>query len=75
VAAGTAQGGFDDIERAVTELRPATARRYDPSPSHLVTYDEVYSVFRALHDEFGREHVEWLHRLKQIRRAARETHD
>jgi len=35
----------------------------------MATYDEIYLVFRALHDDLGREHVEWLHRLKQIRRA------
>jgi L-ribulokinase len=74
LAAGATRGGFDDIERAVAALRPATARRYEPSASHLATYDEVYSVYRALHDELGREHVEWLHRLKQIRRAVMAAH-
>ena len=70
LAAGSARGGFDDIERAITELRPETSGHYEPSQVNTVTYDEIYSVFRALHDELGREHVEWLHRLKQIRRAA-----
>jgi L-ribulokinase len=70
VAAGSQRGGFDDIETAVAELRPDVARRYDPTPAHLANYDEIYSVFRALHDELGVEHVEWLHHLKQIRRAA-----
>ena len=46
--------------------RVATSRRL----RHRATYDEVYSVFGALHDVLGREHVEWLHHLKQIRRAA-----
>ncbi len=74
LAAGASRGGFDDIERAVAELRPATALRYQPAPRCRATYDEVYAVFRALHDELGREHVEWLHRLKQIRRAALASH-
>jgi len=69
LAAGSPRGGFDDIQRAVAELRPATSRRYEPSQLHMATYDELYLVFCALHDDLGREHVEWLHRLKQIRRA------
>ncbi len=70
LAAGLARGGFDDFETAVAALAPAMSRRYEPSSEHRETYDEVYSVFCALHDELGREHVEWLHKLKKIRRAA-----
>jgi L-ribulokinase len=73
LAAGSSTGGFDDFETAIGELRPAMSRRYEPSPRHRETYDEVYSVFCALHDQLGREHVEWLHHLKQIRRAALAT--
>jgi L-ribulokinase len=69
LGAGSARGGFDDIETAVTELRPAVARRYETSAANLATYDGIYEVFRGLHDELGLEHAEWLHRLKQIRRA------
>ncbi len=74
LAAGSARGGFDDIETAVARLKPDIARRYEPSQSHMVTYGDLYSVFCALHDEFGREHVEWLHRLRQIRRTAMASH-
>jgi len=70
LAAGSPRGGFDDVERAVAELSPAVSRRYDPSQHHRATYDELYSVFSSLHDELGRRHVEWLHHLKEIRRAA-----
>ncbi len=70
IAAGSARGGFDDFETAVSELRPAMSRRYEPTAQRRATYDEVYSVFGSLHDELGREHVEWLHHLKQIRRAS-----
>jgi L-ribulokinase len=73
LAAGSPRGGFDDIESAVDALGPATSRRYEPSPQHRAAYDEIYAIFSSLHDEFGREHVEWLHQLKQIRRAASAT--
>ena len=70
LAAGSSRGGFDDFETAVSELRPEMSRRYEPSPQHHAVYDEVYSVFGSLHDELGRDHVEWLHNLKRIRLAA-----
>jgi L-ribulokinase len=70
LAAGSANGGFDDFEAAVRDLKPAMSRRYEPAPNHRAVFDEVYSVFSSLHDELGRDHVEWLHHLKQIRRAA-----
>ncbi|MGA3352909.1 MAG: ribulokinase [Acidimicrobiales bacterium] len=73
IAAGSARGGFDDFATAVSELRPAMSRRYEPSARSHVTYDKVYSVFRSLHDALGRDHVEWLHRLKQIRLGALST--
>ena len=70
LAAGASKGGFDDFETAVSALRPAISQRYEPSPQAHETYDEVYSVFGSLHDALGRDHVEWLHHLKQIRLAA-----
>jgi L-ribulokinase len=73
LAAGSARGGFDDFETAVSELRPKMSRRYEPSPQHHAIYDEVYSVFGSLHDALGRDHVEWLHSLKRIRLAALAT--
>lgn len=68
VAAGPDRGGFTDITEAITLLRPTTARRYVPDEATRPAYDEVYAVFCALHDELGRSHVEWLHRLKHLRR-------
>jgi len=70
LAAGADRGGFDDIFQAVTALRPATARRYEPIAANQPIYDEIYSVYRGLHDTLGIEHVEWLHNLKRIRRIA-----
>jgi hypothetical protein len=34
------------------------------------TYDEVYALYRHLHDHFGRERVAWMHTLKALRRRA-----
>jgi len=68
VAAGAARGGFDDIVSAVTTLSPEPARRYAPDPASGAVYDELYAVYRHLHDHLGRDEVKWLHHLKSLRR-------
>lgn len=69
VAAGEQAGGFESIEAAVDALPARLGRTYTPSAA-ASTYDEVYGVYRFLHDMLGKNEVEWLHRLKQIRREA-----
>ena len=64
IAAGARGAASTTLQTAVSALRPAMSRRYEPDPQHHATYDEVYSVFGSLHDELGRDHVEWLHHLK-----------
>ena len=68
LAAGSDRGGFDEVDQAVSQLRPQISRQYEPAADKTAAYDKIYAVFHSLHDEFGRDHVEWLHRLKQIRR-------
>jgi L-ribulokinase len=70
LAAGAARGGFDDIGLAIEQLRPGVARQYVPATANHAIYDAVYAIFRGLHDDLGREHVDWLHELKRIRRDA-----
>jgi L-ribulokinase len=70
LAAGAAAGGFDDIGEAVAKLRPATARSYAPDGTSGAVYDELYGVYRGLHDALGRDHVSWMHTLKDVRRRA-----
>jgi L-ribulokinase len=72
VAAGTSglhAGGFSNIAAAVERLRPDTARSYTPDASTTEVYDRVNDVYRGLHDTLGKQHVEWLHDLKALRRA------
>jgi L-ribulokinase len=68
VAAGAARGGFADIAAAVERLRPAPSRAYLPDKAARATYDEVYAVYRHLHDHLGRDEVGWMHTLKELRR-------
>ena len=75
VAAGKAAGGFGDITDAIEALAPAAGAVYEPDSQAVSIYEDVYRLYRELHDSLGREHVELLHGLKRIRErvAARET--
>ncbi len=70
VAAGAARGGFADITNAAARLRPAPATVYRPDAGARHAYDELYALYRGVHDHLGREHVEWLHGLKALRRRS-----
>ncbi|MBI3264521.1 MAG: ribulokinase [Acidobacteria bacterium] len=53
VAAGAASGGYDRFEDAqdrMTSLRPGACV---PDPARHAVYDELYDVYRELHDTFG----------------------
>ena len=70
LAAGTSgfhQGGFSDVADAVARLRPDVARTYTPDRAATEVYDQIYQIYCGLHDSLGREHVHWLHTLKQLR--------
>ena len=67
VAAGREAGGFGDIMEAIDTLKPAVGATYDPNPQAVSVYEEIYTLYRELHDSLGREHVEMMHELKRIR--------
>ena len=69
---GLHEDGFTDIADAVTQLRPELAQSYTPERSNTEVYDRVYEIYRGLHDTLGREHVDWLHGLKALRRTEHE---
>lgn len=70
VAAGSEREGFGDIDAAISKLRPPDARRFSPTVANRATYDQLYKIFRGVHDVLGIDHVEWLHALKRMRREA-----
>jgi L-ribulokinase len=67
VAAGAEAGGFPDIMAAIDALAPGTGAIYEPEPAAVAVYDELYGLYRQLHDTLGRDQVELLHALKRIR--------
>jgi L-ribulokinase len=53
VLAGSAKGGYPDFhsaEQAMTSLKPAT---YRPDAENQTVYDQLYVLYRRLHDAFG----------------------
>jgi L-ribulokinase len=53
VAAGSKAGGFDDFETAQQRMTSLAEKRYMPDPRARHIYNELYGIYRELHDAFG----------------------
>jgi L-ribulokinase len=53
VAAGSKAGGYDDFESAQGQMTRLADTRYLPNPDARAVYDELYGLYRELHDTFG----------------------
>jgi len=53
VAAGSKAGGYDRFESAQQHMTKIAATRYLPDPKARRVYDELYGLYRELHDSFG----------------------
>jgi L-ribulokinase len=53
VTAGTAAGGHGSFADAQRRMVPPAARRFTPDPGAAGTYNELYAIYRRLHDAFG----------------------
>ncbi len=53
VAAGTAAGGYDGFEAAQRHMTSLQERRFTPDTGAQAVYDELYGLYRELHDAFG----------------------
>jgi L-ribulokinase len=53
VAAGSGAGGYDDFGSAQDRMTSVAERRYQPDPRAAAVYDELYGLYRELHDTFG----------------------
>ncbi len=54
VAAGSAAGGYDRFEAAQQRMTSLGHRSFTPNPTAHSAYDELYALYRELHDTFGR---------------------
>ena len=53
VSAGAEAGGFDDFESAQQRMTSVADKRYEPNPQARGIYDDLYRIYRELHDTFG----------------------
>lgn len=53
VTAGSAAGGYDDWIVAQDRMTTLREKRFAPEPGARRVYDELYGMYRELHDTFG----------------------
>lgn len=53
VTAGAAAGGYDDFPEAQQHMTTVRTERFEPHAAAVKVYDDLYSMYRELHDTFG----------------------
>ena len=53
VLAGSALGGYDDFETAQAKMTRLKDVSYQPNPDSQTVYDELFELYKQLHDAFG----------------------
>jgi L-ribulokinase len=53
VTAGAAAGGYDSWTGAQDRMTTIKVRKFEPRPAARAVYDELYGIYRELHDAFG----------------------
>jgi L-ribulokinase len=53
VTAGAAAGGHDEFGAAQAAMTSMRDRQFTPDPAASRVYDELYAIYRELHDTFG----------------------
>ena len=53
VTAGASRGGYDDWTEAQARMTSVSERRFLPNAGAHAVYNELYAIYRELHDAFG----------------------
>jgi L-ribulokinase len=53
VAAGAKAGGYDSFEAAQERMSSLKEKQFQPNAEARAAYDELYALYRELHDAFG----------------------
>lgn len=67
VAAGSENGGYDDIFTAAKAMGSLRDKIYYPIPEHAAVYEKLYQEYTRLHDYFGRGANDCMKRLKNLK--------
>ncbi len=66
VAAGAANGGYDDVYEAAGIMGKVKDTVYYPNAENAEIYAKIYAEYKTLHDYFGRGENDVMKRLKNI---------
>ena len=66
VAAGKANGGYDDVYEAAAVMGKVKDEIFYPNEENSDIYDKLYAEYKTLHDYFGRGENDVMKRLKRI---------
>ncbi|MBN1517353.1 ribulokinase [Candidatus Sumerlaeota bacterium] len=53
VAAGKANGGYDNYADAMAAMTSTLPERFEPIPENVAVYERLYQLYKRLHDLFG----------------------
>ncbi len=53
IAAAVLAGAHPDFATAQAAMTSLKQDSYEPTPTHRAVYDELYALYRDLHDSFG----------------------
>ncbi|MBQ6551509.1 MAG: ribulokinase [Lachnospiraceae bacterium] len=73
MAAGKGRGGYDSPEEAIRAMGDKKITVYRPDPEAAAVYDELYRLYSALYDDFGKSADPVMHRLLSLKNRSRET--
>ena len=71
VAAGSDNGGYDDVFSAARAMGKLRDQIYLPIPENVAAYEKLYVEYSALHDYFGRGVNDVMKRLKDLKKSVR----
>jgi len=81
VTAGAQQGGYDSWTEAQDRMTSLKEKRFEPQADARLVYDQLYGLYRELHDSFGgvagsrADLSSLMKRLLDIKQAAGHGHE
>lgn len=75
LAAGSMNGGYDQIEEAVAHMGKIKDKTYKPIPENVSLYDQLYAEYKELYTYFGKQNnvMKRLKKLKNIQSLSSDT--
>ena len=66
LAAGSENGGFDNLEEAVSHMSKLSNEYYEPDLENHDIYDRCFAEYEKLHDYFGKGRNNVMHTLRKM---------